>query len=532
MEFAYFRKGISRLERRLQPRLAAPQRFIVTIAPIPLRLIDLAVIIAYLAGVTWFGARFRKEQRTLKDYFLGGQTTPWWAIALSIVSAETSTLTIIGTPPLAYAGSYVFLQVVFGYLLARIVISAIFLPQYFKGQMYTAYALMERRFGTRTRKVTSAIFMVTRSLAEGVRVFAISIVISIILGTSGPASILVIIALTLFYTFEGGMTAVIWTDVVQMGMYVLGAGVSFFILLGKIPGGLPHVLAVAGPAGKLHVFDFHWSWTNPYTFWAGVIGGCFLTTASHGTDQLVVQRLLSAKSESQSRLALLSSWAVIFVQFSLFLTIGILLWVYQDGRVFGKDELDRLYPSFIWQSLPVGIAGLAMAAILAAAMGNLSAALNSLASATVIDFYQPLTRGKRAPEHYLRVSRLSTIFWGGVLAAIAMVASHWGSVLESGLSIASVTLGILLGVFLLGIITRGPGEKAAITGVMAGALVMLFVKFETKIPFTWWVLIGSGVTFGVGWLASFFEKPASQFEKPASQFEKPASQFEKRDKPA
>jgi SSS family solute:Na+ symporter len=254
------------------------------------------------------------------------------------------------------------------------------------------------------------------------------------------------------------------------------------------------------------VLDFHWSWTSPYTFWAGVIGGCFLTTASHGTDQLVVQRLLSARTESQSRLALFSSWIVIFVQFTLFLTIGMLLWVYQDGRPFGKDELDRLYPSFIWQALPVGIAGLAMAAIIAAAMANLSAALNSLASATVADFYQPLTKARHSAEHYLRVSRFSTIVWGGVLAAIAMIASQWGSVLESGLSIASVTLGILLGVFLLGVLTKRPGENAAIAGVIAGAAVMLFVKFGTKIPFTWWVLIGSTVTFTVGWVMAFASK--------------------------
>jgi SSS family transporter len=474
-----------------------------------LRPIDLAIIIAYLAGVTWFGARFRKQQKSLKDYFLGGQNAPWWAIALSIVSAETSTLTIIGTPPLAYGGSYVFLQVVFGYLLARIVISTIFLPQYFKGRMFTAYALMERRFGPRTRKVTSAIFLITRSLAEGVRVFAISIVISIILHTSGPASILVIIALTLFYTFEGGMTAVIWTDVIQMGMYVFGAAISFLVLVGKIPGGFSHAIDVAGAAGKLQVLDFHWSWTNPYTIWAGVIGGCFLTSASHGTDQLVVQRLLSAGSERQSRLALLSSWIVIFVQFSLFLTIGMLLWVYQGGRAFPKDQLDRLYPSFIWQSLPVGVAGLAMAAIIAAAMANLSAALNSLASATVVDFYQPLTGSRHSPEHYLGISRFSTVLWGGVLAVIGLVASQWGSVLESGLSIASVTLGILLGVFLLGVLTKRPGENAAIAGVAAGVLAMLFVKFATAIPFTWWVLIGSAVTFTAGSLASWipsFEK--------------------------
>jgi len=467
------------------------------------RTFDLAVIFAYLAGVTWFGARFKDRQKSLKDYFLGGRTAPWWAIALSIVSAETSTLTIIGTPPLAYAGSFVFLQVVFGYLLARLVISTIFLPQYFKGQLFTAYALMERRFGPRVRKVTAAVFLVTRSLAEGVRVFAISIVVSIILGTSGLTSILVIIGLTLFYTFEGGMTAVIWTDVIQMGMYVFGAAVSFFVLAGKIPGGLPHVLAVAAPAGKFQIFDFHWSWTYPYTFWAGIIGGCFLTTASHGTDQLVVQRLLSARSERESRLALLSSWIVIFIQFTLFLTIGTMLWVYRNGHVFPKEQLDRLYPTFIWETLPVGIAGLVMAAILAAAMANLSAALNSLASATVVDFYQPLTGSRHTAAHYLKVSRFSTILWGGVLAAIGVVSSHWGSVLESGLSIASVTLGILLGVFLLGILTTRPGENAAIAGVIAGACVMFGVKFATAIPFTWWVLIGSAATFGSGYTASF-----------------------------
>lgn len=476
-----------------------------------MRLFDLAVILAYLAAVTWFGASFRQRQKSLKDYFLGGRTAPWWAIALSIVSAETSTLTIIGTPPLAYAGSYVFLQVIFGYLLARVVISTIFLPRYFEGQLFTAYELMQRRFGPRIRKVTSGIFLITRSLAEGVRVFAISIVVSILLHTGGLASILVIVALTLFYTFEGGMTAVIWTDVIQMAMYVLGAGISFFVLLAKIPGGWPHVIDVASAAGKFQLFDFHWSWTAPYTFWAGLIGGCFLTTASHGTDQLVVQRLLAAKSERQARLALLSSWFVIFIQFSLFLTIGVLLWMLHSGAPIPKTQLDRLYPTFIWDSLPLGIAGLAMAAILAAAMANLSAALNSLASATVVDFYQPLTRGRHEPAHYLRISRLATVFWGAVLAAIATLASQWGSVLESGLSIASVTLGILLGVFLLGVLTKKPGENAAIAGVVAGAAVMAWVKFATKIPFTWWVLIGASVTFTIAVLASFvLPRTASQ----------------------
>ncbi|MDQ6699604.1 MAG: sodium:solute symporter, partial [Acidobacteriota bacterium] len=434
----------------------------------------------------------------------------WWAISLSIVSAETSTLTIVGTPGLSFAGNFGFLQIVFGYLLARIVISVLFLPQYFRGQMFTAYELMQRRFGSRIRKVTAATFLVTRALAEGVRVFAISIVISIILGTGEVASIILIVCLTLFYTFEGGMTAVIWTDVVQMTMYVLGAILSFGVILSKIPGGWPHVLDVARSAGKLQVFNYSFDWHQPYTIWAGVLGGCFLTTASHGTDQLIVQRLLSAKTENQSRAALFTSWGVIFFQFVLFLLVGVSLFVYYgDSHLAAPKPLDRLYPQFIWENLPVGIAGLVTAAILAAAMANLSAALNSLASTTVMDFYRPLAGSvdkKPDDSRLLWYARVATVVWGVVLVLIGVVASHWGSVLESGLSIASVTLGMLLGVFLLGVLTKRVGEKAAIAGVLAGLAVILYVKFQTRIAFTWWVMIGSMVTFSVGLLSSYFIK--------------------------
>src|SRR5579872_4224063 len=282
--------------------------------------LDLGVIVAYLIAITWFGARFRTSQKSLKDYFLGGQSAPWWAIALSIVSAETSTLTVIGTPALSFRGNFEFLQVVLGYLLARIVISTLFLPHYFRGDMYTAYELMRRRFGERIRRLTAGTFLILRTMAEGVRVFAISIVIAIVLGTGEVASIFVIVCLTLFYTFEGGMTAVIWTDVVQMFLYVAGAILSFFVILHQIPGGWAHVSEVAAVAHKFQMFDFRFSWTaeffaRNYSFWAGLIGGCFLTTASHGTEQLMVQRLLAAKNEQQARAALLSSWLVIFFQF-------------------------------------------------------------------------------------------------------------------------------------------------------------------------------------------------------------------------
>lgn len=475
-----------------------------------MRWFDLAVILAYLVGITWFGARFRTGQRSLRDYFLGGRSAPWWAIALSIVSAETSTLTIIGTPPLAFNANLGFLQIVFGYLLARIAISILFLPQYFRGEMFTAYELMRRRFGERIRKVTASIFLVTRALAEGVRVYAISLVVSIVLGAGQNLSIALILVLTLFYTFEGGMTAVIWTDVVQMTLYVCGAVLSFGVILHRIPGGWPHVAAVAGAAHKFDLFDFRFAWnmdffSRTYSFWAGVAGGCFLTTATHGTDQLMVQRLLSARDEGQSRAALFASWVVILIQFALFLFIGILLFVlYRDSHIAPPAQTDRLYPEFIWHSLPPGLAGIIMAAILAAAMANLSAALNSLSSTVVVDFFH-------APPSSLGLARRSTIVWGVILLAIAIGASGSKSVLEAGLTIGSIPAGALLGVFLLGVLTKRPGEWAAVAGVVSGLAVIIYVHFATPIAWTWYVLIGTLTTFGVGMLASCF--PAGRVGK-------------------
>jgi SSS family transporter len=474
-----------------------------------MRSLDFAVIILYLVGITWFGARFRRGQKNLRDYFLGGRTAPWWAISLSIVSAETSTLTIIGTPGLAFAGNLGFLQIVFGYLLARIVISVLFLPHYFRGEMFTAYELMRRRFGERIRKLTALIFLVTRTLAEGVRVAAVALVVTVVLHTGETASIILIMLLTLFYTFEGGMTAVIWTDVIQMSLYVAGAVISFLVILGQIQGGWGHAVAAAGP--KLTIFDFRFAptlefFSRKYNFWAGLAGGCFLTTASHGTDQLMVQRLLSAQNERQSRIALLTSWAVIFVQFTLFLLIGILLFVQNNDRhLLSPARLDEIYPRFVWDNLPSGVSGLVIAAILAAAMANLSAALNSLASTTVVDFYRARAK-KPAESAALRLARLATIGWGIVMLPIAIRASQSHSVLEAGLTIASIPSGILLGVFVLGVLTKKPNEWSAIAGAVAGLAVILYVTFRTPIAFTWYVLIGTVVTFGVGVAASVFQK--------------------------
>lgn len=482
--------------------------------------LDLAVIALYLAGITWFGARFRKSQQSLRDYFLGGKTTPWWAIALSIVSAETSTLTVIGTPALAFRGNFQFLQLVFGYLLARIAIASIFLPHYFRGEMFTAYELMRRRFGDRIRKLTAGTFLILRALAEGVRVFALSIIISTVLGTfyrdlgiSGAgelASILAIVVLTLFYTFEGGLTAVIWTDVVQMALYIAGAAISFFVILHQIPGGWHHAVEVAAPLGKFRIFDFRFSWSieffsRSYSFWAGIIGGCFLTTASHGTEQLMVQRLLAARNERESRVALFASWGVILLQFTLFLLIGTLLFVYyRDFHLPPPQPLDRIYPEFVWRSLPPGVAGLVIAAILAAGMSNLSAALNSLSSTVMMDFLKPIMKNStRGDAFFLRAARWTTVLWGGILVLIGWIAQQWGSVLEAGLSIASILYGGLLGVFLLGTLTKRTGEYAAMLGMALGLASVVALRLFTPVAFTWYVLTGTAVTFAVGYLSSF-----------------------------
>jgi SSS family solute:Na+ symporter len=471
--------------------------------------LDLAIIALYLVGITLFGLRFRRRQRSLRDYFLADRNIPWWAIALSIVAAETSTLTIISIPGLAYDSNLMFLQVVLGYLLGRVIISFILLPHYFRGDLYTAYELIERRFGGTLRSLTAGLFLLTRAAAEGVRVYAVSIVVAIALGTGEIASIAIITALTLIYTFEGGLAAVIWTDVVQTVIYVGGTLVGLFTILHLVPGGWQTIHSVAESAGKLRVFDFSPDFWKPYTFWAGLVGGTFLTTASHGTDQLIVQRLLAARSQRQSVTALLSSGIAILFQFALFLLVGVMLFVFYRTPSADFGKADRIYPTFIVNQMPHGISGLLIAAILAAAMSNLSAALNSLSSSSIIDFYLR-SKPQSDERRRLQLSRLATLFWALVLFALAVLSLHKvGRVVEVGLQIASVAYGALLGVFLLGVLTRHANQNGTMIGMVCGFMAELYIWLGTSVPWTWYVAIGTVVTFAVGYAASrLLEKPS------------------------
>src|SRR6058998_2963932 len=461
---------------------------------------DFAIIALYLAGITLFGLRFRKRQRSLRDYFLADRSIPWWAIALSIVAAETSTLTIISIPGLAYDTNFTFLQVVLGYLAGRVIISFVLLPHYFRGDLYTAYELIERRFGRNLRSLTAGLFLITRAAAEGVRVYAVSIVVGIALGTGKIASIAIITALTLIYTFEGGLAAVIWTDVVQTVIYVGGTLVGLFTIIHLVPGGWIAIQNVAAAAGKFHAFDFSLNFWKAYTFWAGLIGGAFLTTASHGTDQLIVQRLLAARNQRQSVAALLSSGIAILFQFALFLTVGVMLYAFYRAPSASFGKPDRIYPQFIVSHMPHGISGLLIAAILAAAMSNLSAALNSLSSSTIMDFFVRM-RAHTDERKRIQLSRFSTVVWGIVLFVLAVLCLHRVSrVVEVGLQIASVAYGALLGAFLLGILTRRANQPGAIAGMLCGFATELYLWLRTPVPFTWWVMIGTVVTFTVGYL--------------------------------
>lgn len=482
--------------------------------------LDLTIVIVYLLGVTALGMRFRRRQQSAgaedttaagREYFLGGRTAPWWALAFSIVATETSTLTIIGTPAISYAGNLTFIQLVFGYLIGRALIVLLLLPGYFRGEFFTAYALIEKRFGEKMRAVAASTFLITRAIAEGVRVSAIALVVSVVLGTSERLAVVIVIALTVLYTFEGGMRAVIWTDVAQLLVYLTGSTVTLFLLLHRIPGGWNEVTQVAAAAGhKLQFLDFSWNLATKYTVWSGLIGGAFLTMATHGTDQIIVQRLLAAKSEGDSRWALLTSGGIVLVQFTVFLLIGVLLFVFaQHSPLLAAGErTDRVLPLFLVREMPVGLAGLLLASIVAVAMSNASGSLNSLAASSVLDFSR--LRGQRGDANqFLRLCRGMTLVWGLVLMGFGLV--KWGPLLEAGLTVASLPFGSLLGLFLLGTFDRAANARGALVGMFVGLAVVLSVFQFTKVAFTWYFMIGACVTFAAGSLASRFmhEKSAT-----------------------
>jgi SSS family transporter len=466
--------------------------------------VDLIVLVVYLAAVTAWGAWLGRGQQGGTDYFLGSRSLPWFAVMLSVVATETSTLTFLSVPGVSYAGSLVFLQLTLGYFAGRVVVAAVLLPRYYAGKLSTAYELLERRFGLGARRFTSAIFMVTRLLADSVRLFATAIPLALITGWPYPVSIAVIGLLTVVYTYFGGIKAVVWVDAVQMGLYLFGAMVAIVAVQLLVPDGWGAVISSAAAEGKLQVLDFSLDRSVTYTFFAGLFGGAALTMASHGTDQLIVQRLLTCTDERSAQKALVGSGATVIVQFLLFLLVGLGLWAFYQGRPF--DSTDEIFATFIVEQLPSGLTGLLIAGVFAAAMSSLSSSINSLASATAYDYWAPMVGARDDEARILRAGKVFTLVWAGLLiggAILFIPLSQGTSAVEVALGIASLVYGGLLGAFALGVFTERPGQRSVIVGIAFGIGTVTLLRDAMAWP--WYVLVGSSVTFLVGYVAGFFE---------------------------
>lgn len=470
--------------------------------------VDYLVLFAYLIATTVLGLRIGHGSRNTKDYFLASQGLPWWALSLSIVATETSTLTFIGIPALAYDRNFTFLQLAFGYLLGKILVSCVLIPSYFRGDIQSVYEILNSRFGEKVKNFSAGLFQVNRTLADGVRLFATALVLSVVTQISDIWTVSIIGGLTIIYTFYGGFTAVVWNDVLQLFVYITGAIIAAFVLLGRIPGGWSEVVHLAEESNKFQITDFSFSLDNPYTFAAAVAGGAFLTFATHGTDQMMVQRYLACADRKKAQQGLILSGLIVILQFLLFLVIGILLFSFYQHNPHPDlpSDSQRLFPLFIVEELPRGISGLVIAAVFAAAMSTLSSSLNSLASSTLNDFYRPYFGPHASDKHYIRFSRIFTAGWGVVLISVSLLARNWGNVLEVGLGITSVVMGSVLGVFLLGKWTRVRSELAGLTAMMSGLGVVLLLNLNRaydwrilpSLAWTWYVLISTVTTLVVG----------------------------------
>lgn len=471
------------------------------------RTLDYFIIGIYLVGVALFGIISGGKQKSVKDYFLGSKTVPWWAVCFSIVAAETSTLTFISIPGLAYLTNLNFLQVTFGYLLGRILVAKILLPAYFKGELSTAYAFLENRFGSGVRRYASVVFLFTRTAADGVRLFATAIPLKLMLDIDYPTAIVIIAAVSLIYTFTGGVKGVIWVDVVQMFIYLGGAILSLIVLMQLLPGGVSSFLGASAHSAKLSVISFGFEdgfaafFSKPYTLLGGIIGGMFLSMASHGTDQLIVQRLLATGDLQSSKKAIVGSGIIIIFQFTLFLIVGVALFAFYGPLDIKSDEI---FVKFILEEIPVGLSGIIIAGLFAAAMSTIAGSISSLSSSTIFDLYKPgvLAAGKEFNEaRGFRISRIVTVVWTLllILAAIFFKESS-KAVVEIALSISSFTYGGLLGTFLLGLILPSANSKTAIISFTAGILLMVLIIYFQVVAWTWFTITGVAITLLTGYL--------------------------------
>lgn len=471
--------------------------------------VDLAILLAYMAGLIVLGLWMGRGARDVSEYAVGGRDLPWWLILFSIIATETSSVTFLSIPGFAYERDFTWLQIALGFVLGRFLVAFLLLPEYFRGTLFTSYEVLHRRFGGATKETASVLFIVTRSLADGLRLFLSALVLQEMTGISIEWAVAALGITTVVYTYLGGMRAVLWSDLIQFVLYLAGALVAFGMILYRLPGGWGELLATGQAAGKLRMLDFSLDWSEPYGFWAGLIGGAFVTLGSHGVDQLMVQRYLSARGLPQARRALWVSGLIVFAQFAFFLLIGVGLWRFYQLHppAVPFDRGDRVFARFILDELPVGVIGLVLGAIFAAAM---TSSLNSCATVAVNDLYLPHAEkaGRTvSPERQLRLTRVLTALFGAAQIAVG-IAGQWlkASIVSSVLGIAAFTTGIVLGVFFLGMFTRRVGQRAALAGFVIGLAAMTWIYFATSLAWPWYALVGSLLTVGAGLAASLFEQ--------------------------
>ena len=470
--------------------------------------LDAAIVVAYLAAVLAFGLWVGRGQRSSKDYFLGARALPWWALLLSIVATETSTVTFLSLPGIGAAaeGDLTFLQITFGYIVGRLLIIRFLLPLYFRGEAFTAYETLERHFGALSRRAASTLFLATRNVSDALRLFLTALVLQIVLGLDLAVSIAVLGAITIVYTLVGGAKSVIWNDCIQFAVYMVGAAAALVIIVQGIPGGWPELVRFAQTTDRLRVFDFDPSLIAPtMTFWAGLAGGAFLTAATHGTDQLMVQRYLSARSHRDAARALGVSGFIVLLQFALFLLIGVALagfFTLNDARdTLAVSGGDRLFATFIVDYLPTGLAGLVLASVFAAAMSTLSSSLNSSATALVSDLYLPLRKTDLSPARQLRAGRWATAGFGLVQTGIALAVGVIGtteSTVANVLKIAGFASGPVLGVYLLARFAPHVGQRAALSGFVLGVAILSALALGTELYWPWYAAVGALSTLVAG----------------------------------
>ncbi len=465
--------------------------------------VDYLVIAAYLVAITIFGSWFARFQKTTRDYFLSDRSVPWWAICFTVVATETSTLTFIGVPAQAYGspGNMTFLQLALGYIAGRMLVSILFIPAYFRGDLFTSYALLQRRFGSGVKALSAGIFLFTRSLADGIRLFTAALVIAIVIQVPVTWVIVALGSAMIVYTMRGGAAAVIWTDVVQMFIYIVGAVAVAAALLNRIDGGWAEVVRFGSETGRFVWLDPRFDFAVPYTFWAGLAGGIALTLSTHGTDQFLVGRLLAARSQQAASRGLVLSGFIVFAQFILFLLIGVMLAAYYQQVPLPRalQRPDEILPLFVVSELTNGLAGFIIAAIIAAA---LSPSLNAMAATTVTDFYLPYINPAADQATQMRISKQATVAWGVVQLGVAVGAQFMNdSVLNAGLAVLSFASGSVLGAFLLGTLAPAIRERDAFAGMIAGLIVMTAVWWSGSVAFTWYVLIGAITTCVVAFIS-------------------------------